>query len=335
MLRSTAIWNRDSILELLSRELARTARENGQLCVMMAGIDQFQTISRDRGQSQSEAVVGEVAKRLTAGVRPYDHVGRYSAEQLLIVTPGYTLGEATTVAEKLREAVADAPVEVSGGGLRITATISLVGLDDFDFKDEDDLLRTLEQVLYRAAAGGGNRVVTVGRIANIQARIRPARRVSIPLVLATALLLGFVALFFVAPAWTCAPFRAAEIIDSSELPPPLPPDCFPSVDHPSDALLLSLDTHREAQGLMLQRTITCKVKLASGPAGRTARTRQQQWIDEVYSGGSLQMRRHVLLAATEDVPGGTLFTVELCLMPWWKYVNGAGDSCWGQLGFWK
>jgi diguanylate cyclase (GGDEF)-like protein len=335
MLRSTAIWNRDSILELLTRELARTARENGELCVMLVGIDQFQEISREHGQAQAEAVVAEVAKRLTATMRTYDHVGRYNTEQLLIVAPGYTLIDAMPLAEKLRDAVAGSSIPISRGSVHATVGISVATLDESDFHNEEDLLRTLERVLYRAALNDGNKVVAAEKLAEIKARIRPSRRFNLPLALAVVAAVGFTALFFVAPAWTCAPFRVPDIIDSSELPPPLPPDCFVTVDHPSDAVLQSLDSQREAQGLLLQRTLTCKVHYPAGAAERSARLRTAQWMDELYPGGSIQHNRHVLLTASEDSSAGTLFTVEICLMPWWKYVNGAGDTCWGQLAFWR
>ena len=49
----------------------------------------------------------------------------------------------------------------------------------------------------------------------------------------------------------------------------------------------------------------------------------------------LQDKRHVLIAATEKVQGGALFTVEQCLMPWWTYFKQPQDRCWEQAEFWK
>jgi diguanylate cyclase (GGDEF)-like protein len=336
MLRSTAIWNRDSVLELLTRELSRTVRENGRLCVMLVGIDHFATIQRDHGQSQVEAIVAEVAKRVTSVLRPYDHVGRYSTEQLLVVSPSYTLSSALAVAESLRQAVGEVAIDVGKASLRVTVCISVASLDDFPFQDEDDLLRTLERVLFRTACNDSNHVVAAGKIGTVKAHLRPARR-RIRWLVALAIVLGlsFVTLFFVAPAWTCAPFRVGDILGASELPPPLPPDCFTTADRPSESLLQALDNEREMQGLELRRTYTCKVSSSSPAASRAIRLKNQQWMNEVYSGGTIHYRRNVLLAASEDVSGGTLFTVELCLMPWWKYVNGAGDQCWSQLAPWK
>src|SRR5579862_1056012 len=102
--RTTAIWNQDSILELLTRELDRTAREGGDLCVMLAALDSSANASREQ-QAQSESILGEIAKRFTSLLRSYDHIGRYSSDQLLIVVPGSSLASVLPVAEKLRQSV--------------------------------------------------------------------------------------------------------------------------------------------------------------------------------------------------------------------------------------
>jgi hypothetical protein len=148
-------------------------------------------------------------------------------------------------------------------------------------------------------------------------------------VLAGALALLIAAVFLLAPSWTCAPFRLGDLADPGELPPPLPPDCVSTTEEPSAATVQPLETQREQMGLILKETVTCKV-----PASRAHRL-DPQWLQRMYVGGALRYRRHVLLAATQEVRGGTLFTVERCLMPWWKYINESGTSCWGQLEFWK
>jgi len=137
------------------------------------------------------------------------------------------------------------------------------------------------------------------------------------------------AVFVLAPSWTCAPFRLGDIVDTGELPPPVPPDCTPTTEEPSPATIQTLENQRQEMGLALQETLTCKV-----PSSR-AHHLDPQWLQRMYIGGILRYRRHVLLAATQDVPGGTLFTVERCLMPWWKYIDQSGSDCWSQLEFWK
>jgi hypothetical protein len=137
---------------------------------------------------------------------------------------------------------------------------------------------------------------------------------------------------FVAPSWTCAPFRLGDLADPGELPPPLPANCTPTSEEPSEATIKALDSQREEMGLTLQGTVTCKV----ASSGRShARGVDPRWLQNLYIGGVLRFKRHVLIAATQDVPGGTLFTVERCLMPWWKYINESGSDCWSQAEFWK
>jgi diguanylate cyclase (GGDEF)-like protein len=333
MVRPTAIWNRDSILELLARELARAAREGSSLCVMLAGIDQFKSLNNQHGASQGDLVLGEIAKRLSALMRPYDHIGRYSTEQLLIVAPSCKPEDGLSLAEKLRESVAQSPVEVAGTGIRATISLAVVTSADLASGGEEEFVRELEKMQYKAEASGGNRVEAVRSIAS-ERRPRPKRRhIRLSVVVAGALVVGIVVLFFVAPAWTCAPFLLGDILDTSELPPPLPANCVPTTEVPSEATLRTLEVQREARGLMLRGTVTCKIPVS--PGARSSRARDQQWLDNIYAGGTLQYRRQVLIAASQDAPGGTLFTVEQCLMPWWKYIDQSGGQCWERLAFWK
>ena len=336
MIRPAAIWNRDSILELLNRELLRSAREGGPMGVMLAGVDQSRTIFSEQGQSRGEAVLGEVAKRMSSLLRPYDHVGRYSTEQLLVVAPGCKPENILPLAEKIRQGVAQSFIDVSGTRIPVTVSLAVATSGDGSVQpDQDDeaLLRELDKVLYRAQTNGGNRVEGLGKTKPEKQQVPSERRVGISVILAGLLLLGILAVFVFAPAWACAPFRINDIMDSSELPAPLPLNCQPTSDTPSDATVQALENQRLARGLILQSTVTCKIVLPTG--AHSSRLRDPQPLENLYPGGTIEYKRHILIAASQDVPGGTLCTVELCLMPWWKYIDEAGDRCWAQLEFWK
>ena len=150
MVRPTAIWNQDSIVELLTRELARTAREGGDLCVMLAGIDPPQNGSPEQ-QAQREALLGEIAKRFTSLLRTYDHVGRYGTDQLLIVVPGCSLASMLPVAEKLRQAVAQSSVEAGGASFPVTVSLALT---DGAARSDAEVIRELE---WPSSPGAGAR----------------------------------------------------------------------------------------------------------------------------------------------------------------------------------
>lgn len=331
---STAIWNRQSIIELLARELARTAHEGRNLFVLLVGVDQLQTICDQHGQSYGELVMGEVAKRLAGSLRSYDHIGRYSAEHLLILPLSSELTGTFPLAEGLREVIAQQPLQISGKTLPVTASISLTSSGDFPSRNSYEILQELESGLHRAQAAGGDRVETVRVIRPIPDPHRRGRDpLPVRLIVSLVLVASIAGLLLFKPVSSCAPYRLYDIFSSNELPPPLPVNCSATTERPLPATLEALDQQREAARLSLQETVTCKVSLSS--KNRAERIRDQQWLSTLYVNGSYQYRQHVFLAAWQDVPGGRLLTIEVCLMHWWDYLKQPGDACWGQYRFWK
>ncbi|HEX8814714.1 MAG TPA: hypothetical protein VF753_04360 [Terriglobales bacterium] len=146
-------------------------------------------------------------------------------------------------------------------------------------------------------------------------------------VIVIALFILISATIVFAPAWTCAPFRLADLSSSGELPPPMPPGCVPMAEAVPDEMLQALENKRQQMGVELKETVSCVV-----PAAQAKRL-DPQWLQKMYEGGTLRYRRHVLLAATQDSPKGLLFVVERCMTPWWKFVEESGTSCWAQFNF--
>src|ERR1700730_3158815 len=157
---SMPVWNRESIIELLTRELARSESSGSNLLVILVRVAAAapNDINLEARESQSNFVFGEIAYRLSRVVRRYDYIGRYSSNQFLILAPGWEQSKAHSLAETLREAVSESHVDVSGR--RIRATLSLVPANSADFKsgDQQAVLEQLEEALDRAEANGGNRV---------------------------------------------------------------------------------------------------------------------------------------------------------------------------------
>ena len=319
------VWNRESILELLTRELARSDSSGKNLSVLLVGIDPINR-NRELTESQSSTVAAEIAKRLSLSLRPYDYIGRYSQNQFLVLAPELEPVHARALGEKLRESVADSPIESQGYRLRITISLAVAGSSDFTGHDQSEIMHQLEGMLGRIQASGGNKCESLGAI--ISSRSRPAahrRRVKTSWLVGGAAALVVIALLFLAPSWTCAPNLVSDLLNSGELPPPLPNNCTLTTEKPSDAIFESLEKQREAGELELQETVVCKI--AAPSKNRNGAGREQQWLGSLYTDGRLQYRRHVLLAASQDVPGGKLFAVEQCITPWWKYITQSKEYC--------
>ncbi len=152
----TQAWNRRGILSFLDRELSRAEREGSAVAVMLADLDFFKRVNDVHGHQAGDAVLVEITRRLTGALRSCDGLGRYGGEELLIIAPGYRLPSARDIGERLRARIALDPVVVDGVFIPVTAsfgvTVSAPGVSAIA------LLRAADEALYRAKAGGRNRV---------------------------------------------------------------------------------------------------------------------------------------------------------------------------------
>ena len=146
----------------------------------------------------------------------------------------------------------------------------------------------------------------------------PAPR-RVPLAWVSGVVLAVLAVVLVVPSWTCAQSALEDVLDSSEMDPPLPGNCQLTSDQPSEATLSSMESRRKERGLEFERVVTCKM---SGP------TADPRWLEGFYFDKTLQHRRHVFIAEMQKASGGgVLFAVECCLMPRWRYLKRLGGRC--------
>jgi diguanylate cyclase (GGDEF)-like protein len=150
----TGLFNRGAIVGILQNELMRSDREKKPVSVILIDIDHFKQINDTRGHLAGDAVLRRAAHRMQTSVRSYDAVGRYGGEEFLIIFPGCPARMAKERAEQLRlilcepgQDLAEVPITASFG---VACTIGS--------KHGDELLSRADAALYRAKAGGRNRV---------------------------------------------------------------------------------------------------------------------------------------------------------------------------------
>lgn len=154
----TELWNRAAILDALHRELSRARREGGSVGILLADLDHFKSINDTRGHLAGDAVLREVARRLTGAVRDYDAAGRYGGEEFLVVLPGCNATTTRDRAEQLRLVVGSHPVVCAEGEISVTLSVGALSSGEWGRTDLDALLRAADAALYRAKHGGRNRV---------------------------------------------------------------------------------------------------------------------------------------------------------------------------------
>jgi two-component system cell cycle response regulator len=154
----THLWNRNSILEALSRELARAQRESSPLGVVIVDLDHFKHINDNHGHPAGDAVLREAARRMQNGVRHYDSVGRYGGEEFLILLPNCSEVESCSQAERLRKQLAQTEIRINDTALRITASFGVTAAIPGEPWTAEGLVRKADEALYVAKKSGRNRV---------------------------------------------------------------------------------------------------------------------------------------------------------------------------------
>ena len=91
-------------------------------------------------------------------MRPYDTVGRYGGEEFLLVLPGCDVENSRMVAERLRLAFSEKPIQTREGIFRVTLSFGVAAVHPDSTLDTDSIIRNADKALYRAKNGGRNRV---------------------------------------------------------------------------------------------------------------------------------------------------------------------------------
>ena len=149
----TRTLNRRKLGDVLEAETARAARYATPFSLALLDIDHFKHINDSHGHDAGDAVLVELARRLTASLRQVDRLARFGGEEFVVAAPGIDLAGAAELAERLRRAVADEPFVGVG---RVTASFGLAAWRPGD--SPEDLLKRADEALYRAKDGGRNRV---------------------------------------------------------------------------------------------------------------------------------------------------------------------------------
>ena len=153
----THIWNRSSILEMLSRELARAERERTPVGVVIVDLDHFKNVNDSHGHLAGDAVLCEAARRMQGAIRHYDSIGRYGGEEFLILLPGCDEQSSFTQAERLRRQIENAEMSLNETCLRLTASFGVTCAMPGDPWTPEGLIRKADEALYLAKKLGRNR----------------------------------------------------------------------------------------------------------------------------------------------------------------------------------
>lgn len=154
----TGLYNRREFMRMANMELARAARVPCDTQLIMVDLDFFKKVNDQYGHPVGDAVLKQVAALLRSGIRATDTVARLGGEEFIVLLPDTSREGALGVAEKLRQLVRAAPLEMEGVKVPVTASFGVSGLLRDQQGTVDSIYAAADRALYVAKQLGRDRV---------------------------------------------------------------------------------------------------------------------------------------------------------------------------------
>ncbi|WP_083431860.1 EAL domain-containing protein [Atopomonas hussainii] len=156
----TGLPNRALLLDRLEQQLLILERQKLSGALMFMDLDHFKHINDSLGHACGDAVLQEVAQRLSKQLRGEDTIARLGGDEFVILLFGLQ-GErdevrqhVTQIAEKIRRSVAE-PMLIDSHNLQITPSIGIALIPDHG-NSAERLLMHADLALYKAKDAGRN-----------------------------------------------------------------------------------------------------------------------------------------------------------------------------------
>lgn len=144
----TALANRRLFYDRLQQAIRHAHRYGAKFGVLYLDLDHFKAINDLHGHHVGDAVLTEVAKKLTASIRESDTVARLGGDEFVVLIEGVTdRSDLYTAARTVEHALAS-ETPLGTLGVEIGASIGHALYPD-DGVDEDVLMRAADASMYR------------------------------------------------------------------------------------------------------------------------------------------------------------------------------------------
>lgn len=156
----TGLFNLRHFMEALDQEMERTRRTGLPTGLIMIDLDHFKSVNDVHGHQCGNDALRWVAGILRGNVRRLDIPCRYGGEEFAVVLPATRLCHAVRLAERLRVAIMNSPLEYEGISVPLQASF---GVDVYCMGENvsvtvEEFIRRTDGFLLQAKAQGRNMV---------------------------------------------------------------------------------------------------------------------------------------------------------------------------------
>ncbi|MDX6770655.1 MAG: GGDEF domain-containing protein [Elusimicrobiota bacterium] len=154
----TQLHSHRSFQQRLQEEVLRAGRSQTPMSLVMCDVDKFKVYNDTFGHQAGDHLLRTLAGVLSSFARPVDLVARYGGEEFALILPNFVRTEAVSLAERIRQRVADEPFVFQGKPTRATMSFGVASFPT-DATTASQIVRVADERLYRAKHGGRNQVV--------------------------------------------------------------------------------------------------------------------------------------------------------------------------------
>ncbi|OYW00470.1 MAG: hypothetical protein B7X11_04495 [Acidobacteria bacterium 37-65-4] len=159
----TGLYNRSYFLYRLEEELAYSSRHRSPFALLMLDLDDFKSVNDRLGHGEGDQVIRRIGDLMRRATRREDAPSRYGGDEFILLLLNCQVPDALEKAETIRALIASRALpKEEAFGLSIGCSVSVLHSDDM--KGEQDIpniIRRLDDALYRAKQQGKNQVVRV------------------------------------------------------------------------------------------------------------------------------------------------------------------------------
>jgi diguanylate cyclase (GGDEF)-like protein len=147
----TGLGNRTLFLECLTQHVA--AAEEESFAVLCLDLDRFKSVNDTFGHFAGDALLREVASRITSIAAPDDTVARFAGDEFAIIKTNTGREQARAFAQRLLDVLSE-PYLLDGATRVVVGASIGIALCPTDGVQTDELLKCADLALYRAKVDG-------------------------------------------------------------------------------------------------------------------------------------------------------------------------------------
>ena len=152
----TQVHNKRYFLEFMDREMARCARYDRPLSLILFDIDYFKKINDVHGHLAGDFVLKRLAEIVSKHIRKEEAFARYGGEEFAIIMPETTGERARIFAEKIRRMVEVTEYQYEDRNIEVSVSLGIAEMGPH--RDPHAFIKAADEMLYLAKDNGRNRV---------------------------------------------------------------------------------------------------------------------------------------------------------------------------------